>query len=111
MSDKKIVKLKVFRFDPAIDQEPHYDIFEVETQTGYSIYNALEYIAENLDSTLAYYASCRIGACNGCVARVNGKVVRTCTTILTDDITVEPVNKDKVLKDLVMKCAPLPEVM
>lgn len=40
MSDKKIVKLKVFRFDPAIDQEPHYDIFEVETQTGYSIYNA-----------------------------------------------------------------------
>lgn len=109
MDDKKIVKIKVFRFDPKIDKEPYYDTFEVETQTSYSVYNALEYITENLDPTLSYYASCRIGACMGCLARVNGEVVRTCTTMLTDDIVIEPVKKDNVLKDLVMKCKPLPE--
>jgi len=108
MDNKIIVKIKAFRFDPTVDKESYYDIFEVETQTSYSVYNALEYITENLDPTLAYYASCRIGACMGCLARVNGKVVRTCTTMLTEDITIEPVNKENVLTDLVMKCKPSP---
>lgn len=109
MDNKKIVKIKAFRFDPAVDQEPHYDTFEVETQTGFSVYNGLEYITEYLDPTFAYYASCRIGNCMGCLARVNGKVVRTCTEMLTDDITIEPVHTHKVLRDLVMKCDPVPE--
>jgi len=109
MSNNNIVKMKIFRFDPTVDKEPHYDTFEVETQTGYSIYNALEYIAENLDPTLAYYASCRIGLCAGCMARVNGKVVKTCLEMLTEDCTIEPVNQKNVLRDLVMKCAPKPE--
>lgn len=103
------VKMKIFRFDPAVDSEPHYDIFEVETQTGYSIYNALEFVAENLDPTLAYYASCRIGLCAGCMAKVNGKVVKTCLEMLTEDVTIDPVDEKKVLKDLVMVSADTPE--
>ena len=105
----KLVKIKAYRFDPSVDKEPHYDVFEVETQTGYSVYNALEYITEYVDPSFAYYASCRIGACNGCLARVNGKVVRTCTTMLEDDITIDPVDESKVLRDLVLKCKPVPE--
>jgi len=109
MSEKKKVKVKVFRFDPAVDKEPHYDTFEVEAQEGCSVYNALEYIVEKFDPTLAFYASCRIGACMGCLARVNGKVVRTCTTMLEEDVVIEPVKEENVLRDLVMKGRPLPE--
>ena len=108
MDNKKMVKIKAFRFDPSVDKEPHYDTFEVETQSGYSIYNALEYITENLDPTFAFYASCRIGNCMGCLARVNGKTVRTCMEMLTGDITIEPLKRDGVLKDLVMKGSPAP---
>ena len=109
MGEKKTVRVKVFRFDPAADREPHYDTFELEAQKGFSIYNALDYIVENLDPTLAFYASCRIGACMGCLARVNGKVVRTCTTMLEEDVVIEPVKKEQVMRDLVVKGRPLPE--
>ena len=46
MGEKKTVRVKVFRFDPAADREPHYDTFELEAQKGFSIYNALEYIVD-----------------------------------------------------------------
>ena len=101
--EKKIVNVKVFRFDPANNKEPHYDTFQVETTLGFSVYNALKYIAENLDPTFSFYASCRIGQCQGCLAKINGKVNRTCTTMLTDDVVVDPVNADNVLRDLTPK--------
>lgn len=102
-SEKKIVNVEVFRFDPIKDKEPHYDTFEIETMIGFSVYNGLRYIAENLDPTLAFYTSCRIGQCQGCLMKVNGKVKRACTTMITEDIVVEPLSEKNVLKDLVLK--------
>lgn len=101
--DSKIVKVKVSRFDPAVDKEPHYDTFEVETGIGFSVYNALQYINKNLDPSLAFYASCRIGQCFGCLVKVNGKTVPACTTMLTDDVTLDPYDSKRVLRDLTVK--------
>lgn len=107
MNDTKMVELKVFRFDPSCDQEPHYDTFNVETKIGFSIYNGLQYIQQNLDPSLAFYASCRIGQCHGCLAKANGKVIHTCKEMLESDVVLEPLNQKNVLKDLVMKCSDL----
>ena len=102
-NEKKLVKMKVFRFDPTKDKEPHYVTYEVETSVGYSVMNALQYIVEHVDPSLAFYASCRIGVCVGCMIRINGQPLRSCSAMLTDDVTLEPMDKNRVLRDLVMQ--------
>ncbi len=63
--------------------------------------NALQHINEEYDGGLAHYLSCRRGICAECMVRVNGRVVLACTELVRGDITVEPVKKDRVVKDLV----------
>ncbi len=99
------IKVKVFRFDPSVDKEPDYKTYEVPFEEGMSALNALDHIYQNQDSTLAYYdhASCALGICGRCMGKVNGKPGLICQTPVEGDITVEPLNQERVLKDLVMK--------
>lgn len=104
MADKRNVNVKVFRFNPETDKEPHYDTFQLEIPTiGYTVYNALQEIYKNMDPSLSFYASCRIGQCHGCLAKVNGKTVHTCTEMLTGDVTIDPINPKRVIRDLTME--------
>jgi fumarate reductase iron-sulfur subunit len=102
MSERK-VKVKVFRFNPSTDKEPHYQTYEVPLVEGMSVLDVLDYIYENIDSSLAYYdhAACRYGICGGCTLLVNGKACVACQTPVTGDITVDPAIKSKVVRDLV----------
>ena len=101
--EKKTVNLKVFRFDPAIDHEPYYKNYQVETAAGFSVLNALQYIAEYIDPTLSFYVSCRIGVCMGCLLKINGAPKRSCSVMLAEDVVLEPLDRVNVLKDLTMK--------
>ena len=67
--------------------------------------DALDYIYQNQDGTLAYYdhAGCSLGICGRCAGKVNGKPGLVCQTPVEGDITVEPLNQEKVLKDLVIE--------
>ena len=100
---QKFVKVKVFRFDPSVDERPYYRTYEVPLMGRMSVLDALDYIYENLDSSLAYYAhaACRHGVCNSCSVLVNGKPRLACQTAVSGDITVEPIPKFQVVKDLV----------
>jgi len=102
MSEKKI-KVKVFRFDPRVDKEPRYQIYEVPLIDGMTVLDVLDYIYENIDPSLAYYshAACRHGVCGGCTLLVNGKTCLACQTPVTGDIVVEPAVKFKVIRDLI----------
>lgn len=95
------IKVKVFRFNPKVEDSPHYDVFEVPYVEGMSVLNALTYIYENLDPTLALPYSCRIGRCGLCTLTVNGKAALACTTLVKGDIVVEPLPLFEVIKDLV----------
>lgn len=97
----KNIKVKVFRFNPKIEDSPHYDVFEIPYIEGMSVLNALIYIYENLDSSLAFPYSCRIGRCGWCTLLINGKASLTCTTPVKGDIVVEPLPLFEVIKDLV----------
>ncbi|MCQ5374619.1 MAG: 2Fe-2S iron-sulfur cluster-binding protein [Candidatus Methanomethylicia archaeon] len=97
----KTIKVKVFRFNPRRDSSPHYDVFEVPYTEGMSVLNALVYIYENIDPSLAIPYSCRIGRCGWCTLLVNGKATQTCTTLLKGDVTVEPLPLFEVIKDLI----------
>lgn len=98
------IKAKVFRFDPSMDAEPHYDTYEVPFEEGMSAMDVLDYIYQNLDGTLAYYdhAGCSLGICGRCTGRTNGKAGLLCQTPVDGDVTLEPLSKEKALKDLVI---------
>ena len=104
MSDETI-KVKVFRFDPSVDLKPYYKTYEVPFEEGMSAMDALDYIYQNQDGTLAYYdhAGCSLGICGRCTAKINGKPGLLCQTRVEGDITLEPLNQEKVLKDLVIE--------
>ena len=101
--NKKQITAIVFRFDPSVDSEPYYKKYEVPIVVGTSAMTILDYIYENLDGTLSYYdhAGCDLGICMRCHGRINGKPGLLFQTIVDDDVTIEPLKKDMVLKDLV----------
>ena len=100
MEEKKLIQVKCFRFDPEKDKSPYYDTFKVPLNGTMSIQDCLLYIRENLDPSLAFFVNCRLGFCRRCLVRVNGKSCLACLTDAEDDFTVEPVLKDKVIRDL-----------
>ncbi len=99
----EIIDVKVFRFDPSVDDQPYYKTYEVPWEFNMSAMSALDFIYQNLDSTLAYYdhAGCDLGICARCTGRINGKPGLFCQTAVKGDIILEPRKKDRVLKDLI----------
>jgi succinate dehydrogenase/fumarate reductase-like Fe-S protein len=99
MNNSSVYTVKVRRGTP---ENAWYQEYTVPAQIGQSIFGALQYIYEHLDSTLAFGGSCRIGLCSSCIVRVNGKVVRACTTLIKGDILVEPYKQSCVIRDLMV---------
>ena len=99
--EKKTFKVKVKRTNPG-EQGARFDTFEVPFEEKMSIFNALEYIGNYLDPSLAFYASCRIGKCMGCTLMANGKRKLACTTLVEGDLLLEPDTRFKVIRDLVV---------
>ena len=101
---EKTINVKVFRYNPETDEKPRYETYAVPYEKGISAFNVLNYINATYDGGLAYYISCRIGVCMGCLVNINGKTQRSCSYLVEDeDLTIEPINKDRVVKDLLCK--------
>jgi succinate dehydrogenase/fumarate reductase-like Fe-S protein len=102
MPERTIIA-RVFRLDPSVDTEARYDAYEVPLEDGMSAMDVLDYIYQNLDSTLAYYdhAGCALGICARCTGRIDGKAGLFCQVPVSGDVTLEPISPSRVLKDLV----------
>lgn len=100
MENKKHINVKCYRFDPEINKDPYYDIYEVPLIGAMSVKDCLIYIRENLDPSLAFFVNCKLGFCRRCLVRVNGKSCLACITEIHDDIIVEPLLKKKIIRDL-----------
>ena len=69
---EKIVEFRIHRFDP--QQKRHYiSTYKVPVRKGMTLLEALMYIKDNFDETLAFRHSCRMGQCGSCGIMVNGK--------------------------------------
>lgn len=97
---EKIVQVKIRRFNPKRDKNPTYKTYEVPLTFGMTAMNVLNYIYENLDSSLAYYNCCKRGFCKGCYVHANGKSSLACLTIVKSDIILEPLPRHELIKDL-----------
>jgi succinate dehydrogenase/fumarate reductase-like Fe-S protein len=86
----------------------HYDDFEVPYEDGMSVLDALRWIRGHVDSSLAIRYSCiNANACKTCPALVNGEVEYTCIAKLTTNmITVQPLPKRPLIRDLVTDTVP-----
>ncbi len=103
---EKTVRLRVRRYNPEGDGKPNFQEYVVPYRQDTAVLDALNYIKDNLDSTLTYRWSCRMGICGSCGATVNGSPRLTCETFLSKlrgpVVTVEPLDHFPVMKDLVI---------
>jgi succinate dehydrogenase / fumarate reductase iron-sulfur subunit len=103
VEERQNITVKVLRQDPTVNSgKAEYQSYSVPLDQGATVLSVLRYISENVDRTLSYYRSCRIGKCAGCRMRINGKTRLACTTAVTGDIVVEPLKGYEVVKDLVV---------
>jgi succinate dehydrogenase/fumarate reductase-like Fe-S protein len=97
------VKIKIHRFNPEAGEYVQTYTVPLENDKDYSVLNVLDYIACNLDSTLAYFdhAACRQGACKKCLVRIDGRISTACTEhVNKSEIELKPCSSH-VIKDLV----------
>ncbi len=108
MADRAVKQavLHVRRGSPG--EDTRYDDFEVPYEDGMSVLDALRWIRTNLDSSLAIRYSCiNANACKTCMALVNREVEYTCIAKLAPGvITVEPLQKRPLVRDLVTDTVP-----
>ena len=99
------VKVTIRRCDPASGRGPFDQTYEVPVGDRTTVIEALDYIYENIDPSLAYYdhAACGQGICRRCTAAINGKVSYLCLTRLTADVTIAPPAHLEIVRDLVCK--------
>jgi fumarate reductase iron-sulfur subunit len=101
------ITLEILRYRPEEEAEPIYQRYEVPFRKDWVILDALNYIKDNLDGTLSYRWSCRMGVCGSCGMMVNGTPVLTCATFmekfLPGPIRVEPLANFPVVRDLVIE--------
>jgi succinate dehydrogenase/fumarate reductase-like Fe-S protein len=103
--NRRNIKVKVHRFDPAAKMKAFQQTYEVPLTDGMSVLDVLDYIYENIDGSLAYYshAACRHGLCGMCVLVVNGKASLACQTPVSGNISIGTPSKFIVIRDLVYK--------
>src|SRR2546425_20436 len=105
MSDSTMV-LKVTRYRPEHQPKPYFDEYEVPYREDMVVLDALNYIKDEVDGSLAYRWSCRMGVCGSCGMMVNYKPRLTCSTFLREfypkPIVIEPLESFPVVRDLVI---------
>ncbi len=106
---EKIVEFNIQRYDP--DSKKHYlSTFKVPIRKGTTVLEGLQYIKDNLDPTLTFRHSCRMGICGSCAVNINGQPMLACYTqvldLKLDSLKLEPVANLPVLRDLVVDIQP-----
>ncbi len=106
------ITVRIQRFNPDVDSEPHLEAFEVEAQPGMTVLDALQDIKATVDGSVTFRRSCRHAICGSCAAEINGRHMLMCETPLADaagpegQVTVGPLRYLPVIKDLVVDRAP-----
>lgn len=102
--ENELTEVKVFRYDPSIDEEPRYEVYPVPYK-GRTVLQVLRYIYEHHDPSLSFRNGCAgkgSSRCGACPVNVNGVAALSCQTTALKGMTVEPHPKFELVKDLVV---------
>ncbi len=100
------ITLEIFRYRPDDDPTPRFQTYEVPYHEDWVVLDAINYIKDHIDGTLAYRWSCRMGVCGSCGMMVNGVPRLSCAVFLREyyprRLRVEPLAHFPVERDLVI---------
>ncbi|MEX0832766.1 MAG: succinate dehydrogenase/fumarate reductase iron-sulfur subunit [Actinomycetota bacterium] len=103
---EETITVKVARYRPGHVPVPYFDEYRVPYRDDWVVLDALNYIKDDLDGSLAYRWSCRMGVCGSCGMMVNGVPRLTCAAFLREfhpkPLVVEPLQYFPVIRDLVV---------
>lgn len=104
---KRTFKAKVQRYNPDTDDAPYMQEFDVEFEPGMTVLDALLFIQDKYDSSLAFRWECRGGQCGACGVQVNTIARIACRTKVdpNEELILEPLEKMPIIKDLVVDMA------
>ena len=101
-----MITLEILRYNPECDEKPAFGRFEIPYDANWSLLDALSYIKDEIDSSLAYRWSCRMAVCGSCGMVVNGTPKLGCETFLRDfypgTVKIEPLANFPIERDLIV---------
>ena len=105
------ITLRIRRFIPEQDAEPHWEDYRVEVNGMNRVLDALHKVKWEIDGSLTFRRSCAHGVCGSDAMRINGRNRLACKTLIKDvnpekPITIEALKALPLLKDLVVDMEP-----
>ena len=105
------VTLKIARFIPETDTEPHYEEYRLECLPTDRILTVMQRIKDEIDGTLTFRRSCAHGICGSDAMRINGRNRLACKTLIKDlnikkPVIIEAIKGLPLEKDLVVDMEP-----
>lgn len=106
MSETRIVKFEIYRYDPDKDERPYMQKLDVEVKsTDRMLLDVLVRIKSDIDDSLSLRRSCREGVCGSDAMNINGMNGLACTTNmreLKEPIVLKPLPGLPVVRDLIV---------
>ena len=104
---EKTIEIEIFRYHPETDSEPTFQTYQAPYHEDWVVLDAINHLKNEVDGTLSYRWSCRMGVCGSCGMMVNGIPKLTCAAFLKEyypnPIRVEPLQGFDVERDLVVE--------
>src|SRR6266542_1244059 len=101
MMSTETATLTVTRYRPEVEDQPTRQSYVVPYDEDMVVLDALNFIKDQVDGTLSYRWSCRMGICGSCGMNVNGRPKLTCAAFLRDyypnEIVVEPLTNFPII--------------
>jgi succinate dehydrogenase/fumarate reductase iron-sulfur protein len=94
------------RYDPSKAENPAYSEYVVPRTAETSVLDALIYVRENIDGTLAVSYSCKQQRCGSCALQIDGKVALGCFTPVKDGQSISRLPGFSVVRDLIVDWTP-----
>lgn len=96
--------LRISRSNSATDSTPTFAEFKVPVQKWTTVLEAILFVKQNLDHSVAVRYSCRQASCGSCGMQINGKPSLACYTKISElnsnVVTVEPMHNFPIIRDL-----------
>ena len=96
--------LRISRFNSETDSVPTFAEFKVPVQKWTTVLEAILFVKQNLDHSVAVRYSCRQASCGSCGMQINGKPSLACYTKISElnsnVVTVEPMHNFPIIRDL-----------